>query len=86
MKSPATGAGSPLGSRRRGLAFWWRPTLDTSREPTPVEVVFTAVEDGTEVGLTHTGWEALGADAPIPRGGRRGLAAGARRFVKATTT
>lgn len=51
------------------LAFWWRPTLDTTREPTEVEVVFTAVDGGTEVRLVHTGWERLGVDAVESRAG-----------------
>ena len=68
------------------LAFWWRPTLDTARPPTQVEVVFTAVDGGTEVRLTHTGWEVLGADAMESR---RGYVVGwplvLERFVELAT-
>ena len=68
------------------LAFWWRPTLDTSREPTQVEVVFTPVDGGTEVRLTHTGWEVLGADAAESRAGYAvGWPPVLHRFVEATT-
>lgn len=69
------------------LAFWWRPTLDTTREPTQVEVVFAAVDGGTEVRLTHTGWEVLGADAAESRAGYvEGWPPVLQRFVEATTT
>jgi uncharacterized protein YndB with AHSA1/START domain len=51
------------------LAFWWRPTLDTTREPTEVQVEFTAVDGGTEVRLVHTGWERLGDGAAESRAG-----------------
>lgn len=68
------------------LAFWWRPTLDTTREPTQVEVVFTAVDGGTEVRLTHTGWEVLGTDAVESRAGYvEGWPPVLDRFVEATT-
>jgi uncharacterized protein YndB with AHSA1/START domain len=71
----------------RRLALWWRPSLDTSREPTQVEVVFTAVDGGTAVALTHTGWEALGADGAESRAGyARGWPPVLDRFVEATTT
>jgi hypothetical protein len=69
------------------LAFWWRPTLDATREPTQVEVTFTAVEAGTEVVLTHTGWEGLGADGAESRAGyATGWPPVLDRFVEATTT
>jgi len=69
------------------LAFWWRPTLDTTREPTQVEVELTAVDGGTRVVLTHTGWEALGAHAAASRAGYvDGWPAVLDRFVEATAT
>lgn len=69
------------------LAFWWRPTLDTSREPTQVEVAFTAVDGGTGVRLTHTGWEVLGAAAAESRAGyAEGWPPVLDRFLEATAT
>jgi uncharacterized protein YndB with AHSA1/START domain len=69
------------------LAFTWRPTLDTTREPTQVEVTFTLAGAGTAVVLTHTGWEALGADASESRSGyASGWPPVLDRFVEATTT
>ena len=69
------------------LAFWWRPTLDTTREPTHVEVVFAPVDGGTEVRLTHTGWEVLGADAAESRAGyAEGWPPVLECYVEATTT
>lgn len=69
------------------LAFWWRPTLDTTREPTQVEVVFAAVASGTEVTLTHTGWEVLGSDAAASRAGyAEGWPPVLRHFVDAAAT
>ena len=51
-----------------GLSFTWHPgrAPDTAQL---VEVSFTASGDGTEVTLTHTGWERLGKDALETRKG-----------------
>ena len=76
-----------MGAAARVLAFWWRPTLDTTREPTQVEVEFTSVAGGTEVRLTHTRWEVLGADAIESREGyARGWPPVLERFVELATT
>jgi uncharacterized protein YndB with AHSA1/START domain len=69
------------------LAFWWRPSLDTSRPPTQVVVELAAVDGGTEVRLTHVGWEVLGADGAESRAAyARGWPPVLERFVEATTT
>jgi Activator of Hsp90 ATPase homolog 1-like protein len=69
------------------LAFWWRPTLNTTREPTHVEVCFTAIDGATELKLTHTGWEVLGADAERMRIGYvEGWPLVLQHFMEATAT
>ena len=44
------------------LAFTWHPGQEPDSAQT-VEVVFTAIDEGTRVELTHSGWEKLGAAA-----------------------
>ena len=51
-----------------GLAFTWHPGRDESTGQF-VEIRFAAVASGTEVVLTHGGWEALGENAEAERNG-----------------
>jgi hypothetical protein len=52
------------------LALAWNPGgWDEGRDPTRVDVTFTATDDGTEVRLVHTGWEGWGAEAEEGRAG-----------------
>lgn len=48
------------------IAFSWYPGLDEG-ESTHVSVRFNAVADGTEVTVTHIGWEARGNQAAAMR-------------------
>jgi uncharacterized protein YndB with AHSA1/START domain len=50
------------------VAFTWKPNLTTAPS-TRIDVLFTAVENGTRVELVHRGWEAFGADAEARRAG-----------------
>jgi len=69
------------------LAFTWRPSLDTTHQPTSVEVTFAAVGGGTEVRLTHSGWEVLGEQAEAMRAGyNEGWPPVLELFVEATNT
>ena len=53
-------------------------------EATEVRVTFTASGGGTEVVLTHSGWEALGDEGAKSRGGyNEGWVGVLERFVKA---
>lgn len=45
----------------RRVVLSWNPT--PRRNPTVVEVTFTAQDDGTRVELEHRGWERLGDEA-----------------------
>jgi len=50
----------------RKLSFSWHPGRDASGAQS-VEVSFVAHAEGTEVTLTHGGWERLGAEARAKR-------------------
>lgn len=42
------------------VAYTWHLMFDCA-DATDVEITFTASDDGTEVRITHSGWERLGA-------------------------
>lgn len=48
------------------LAYTWHLRQDRA-DATDVEITFTASAGGTEVAITHRGWEALGARGPDRR-------------------
>ena len=50
------------------VAVSWHPGKDASLAGR-VEVEFEAVEEGTKVTLTHSGWERLGDEAVVTRAG-----------------
>jgi len=50
----------------RRVAFTWHPGREASTAQA-VEVTFESTGTGTRVTLVHTGWEALGEDAPGTR-------------------
>jgi uncharacterized protein YndB with AHSA1/START domain len=52
----------------RKVAFTWHPGSD-ERFAQTVEVAFTGVPGGTEVVLTHGGWEPLAEQAAAIRAG-----------------
>jgi uncharacterized protein YndB with AHSA1/START domain len=52
----------------RRVAFTWHPGSDEHLAQT-VEVTFAAAEAGTEVVLTHSGWERLAEQAAAVRAG-----------------
>ena len=49
------------------LAFSWTVSARSEDEAQQVEVMFTPVAEGTQVRLTHSGWERLGARAEAMR-------------------
>jgi uncharacterized protein YndB with AHSA1/START domain len=53
------------------VVFTWHPGREP-REETQVAVMFRPSEDGTEVELVHTGWNALGKEARETRNGYDG--------------
>ncbi|MFO0985355.1 MAG: SRPBCC domain-containing protein [Planctomycetota bacterium] len=56
----------------RRLVFEWRARAFGPDERTEVEVLFEAMNDGTQVTLEHRGWASLPDDHPV----RRGLGSG----------
>jgi uncharacterized protein YndB with AHSA1/START domain len=50
----------------RKLQFTWHPGHEPRLAQT-IEVTFAATKGGTEVVLTHSGWERLGEDAELAR-------------------
>jgi hypothetical protein len=51
-----------------GVAFTWYPGREPARAQL-VEIAFSPVDEGTQVTLTHSGWESLGDDALETREG-----------------
>jgi uncharacterized protein YndB with AHSA1/START domain len=69
--------------RPRSISYDWQPN-DLPPRPTFIQVTFTATEDGTEVRLEHSRWEALGDEAEEGRGGySKGWQFVLGRFVEA---
>ena len=48
------------------LSYLWHLRRDRA-DATVVDIQFTAAGDGTEIEITHTGWEQLGAEGPTWR-------------------
>jgi uncharacterized protein YndB with AHSA1/START domain len=68
------------------IVLAWKPNSEPT-PPTTVEVTFTADATGTQVVLTHTGWELLGDAADEARQSyHEGWVPTLQRFVQATET